>query len=105
MDAALEALKSLKPGEKPNYSQTVKKYGVDRSTLSRHHRGVHGTLNEKIENSRFLTTIQETELLRYIDTLCQRGLPPLREMVRNFTAEIAKKEPGKKLDGSFHHTT
>ena len=91
MDAALESLQSLKPGEKANYSQTAKKYGVDRSTLSRRHRGVQGTLNERTDNNRFLSIIQETELVRYIKTFCGRALPFSREMVRNFAVEITKK--------------
>src|SRR5271170_3404856 len=37
IEAALEDLRSQKV---PNYTQTAKKYGCDRSTLSRCHRGV-----------------------------------------------------------------
>ena len=40
LEAALESLKSLKLGESPNYTQVAKKYGCERSTLSRRHRGV-----------------------------------------------------------------
>ncbi|KAF1948507.1 hypothetical protein CC80DRAFT_365179, partial [Byssothecium circinans] len=78
MEAALESLKTLKPGEKPNYAQVAKKYGVNQNTLSRHHRGVQGTRTEKIENSRLLSPIQESTLVGYIDGLCAKGLPPTR---------------------------
>ena len=42
-----------------------------------------------------LTTTQEKELVKYIDSLYKRGLPPTREMIRNFVSEIAKKLVGK----------
>ena len=54
MEAALESLKSLKPGEKPNYMQVAKKYSVERLTLSRHHYGVQGSYTEKVDISRLL---------------------------------------------------
>ena len=40
IEAALDLLKSLKLGETPNYAKISKKYGRDRNTLSRRHRGV-----------------------------------------------------------------
>jgi hypothetical protein len=39
IDDALASLESLKPGESINYTQVANKYGCDRSTLSRRHRG------------------------------------------------------------------
>ena len=39
--AALAALESLEPGEKPNYAAVAREFDVDRNTLSRRHRGVH----------------------------------------------------------------
>ena len=50
LEAALESLKLLKLGESPNYTQVAKKYGCERSTLSRRHRGVQGTYAVKTEN-------------------------------------------------------
>ncbi len=40
MEAALADLESQ---ESPNYTATVKKHSVDRSTLSRRYRGIRGT--------------------------------------------------------------
>ncbi|KAF1992797.1 hypothetical protein P154DRAFT_595223 [Amniculicola lignicola CBS 123094] len=37
----------------------------------------------------------ERELLSYIDVLTCRGLPPTRQMIRNFASEIAGKQAGK----------
>jgi len=47
IDAALAAL-SLQ--SKPNYTQTAKEYGVDRSTLSRRHRNITGSKADSYEN-------------------------------------------------------
>ncbi|KAF1995932.1 hypothetical protein P154DRAFT_556584 [Amniculicola lignicola CBS 123094] len=68
--AALESLKSLKPGESLNYTKTAKEYGVDRSLLSKRHRGKIGTHAEGVDKSRLLNTTQEIELVQYIDKLC-----------------------------------
>jgi hypothetical protein len=95
MEAALESLKSLKLGEKPNYTQVAKNFGVECSTLSRCHRGVQGSYAEKVDNSRLLNATQESELIKYLDNLCAKGLPSSRQMVWNFAAELAGKEPGK----------
>jgi len=88
-------LKSLKLGESPNYTQVAQKYGCERSTLSRRHRGVQGTHATKTENERLLTSIQEKELIIYINGLTTKGLPLTKQIVRNFASEIAGKEAGK----------
>ena len=38
---------------------------------------------------------QEKELIKYINNLCTRGLPPTRALLRNFASEISGKEAGK----------
>ena len=95
IEAALESLESLKPGESPNYTAVAKKYGVQRSTLSRRHRRVTRSHTDKIENQQLLSPAQEKELVDYIDKLCARGLPPSKQMIRNFATEIAGREAGK----------
>jgi hypothetical protein len=39
VEAVLTAIEFLEPGEKISYTQTAKIYAVERSTLSRRHRG------------------------------------------------------------------
>ena len=85
----------MKPGERPNYTKIAKQYGCDRSTLSRQHRGVCASRAQGYEEQRHLNATQERQLLKYIDGLTKRGLPPTREMIRNFAAEISKKYVGK----------
>ena len=98
IEAALESLKSLKSGESPNYTATAKKFGCNRSTLSRRHRSVQGTKAEQYENQRNLTEEQSRVLIDYINKLAARGLPPSNEMLRNFAKEIRRSEdkPGRK---------
>lgn len=95
MEEALKYLDSLKPGEKIVYAQVAKLYGVDRSVLSRRHRGVCTSRDQQYENQRHLNNVQERELVQYIEALCKRGLPPTASMIRNFAAEISKKPVGK----------
>ncbi len=101
IEAALDSLKSLKPRETPNYAEILKKYGCDRNTLSRRHRGVQAPIAQKLENQRLLNDTQEKELIRYIDSLCERGLPPSRQMIRNFASEISGREAGKSWADRF----
>ncbi|KAF7572881.1 hypothetical protein PtrM4_077860 [Pyrenophora tritici-repentis] len=70
IDAALAALESLKLRESPNYTQ--------------------GYVEQ-----RHLNAAQELQLIQYIDGLSKRGLPPTREMIRNFASNIARKYVGK----------
>ena len=92
IEAALVALESQEP---PNYTATAKLFQVDRSTLSRRHRGVMGTKEEKVNKARLLTTQQEKTLTEYINKPTDRGLPPTPAMVRNFARDIGKVEPAK----------
>jgi transposase-like protein len=94
IEAALAALDSLEPGEKICYADIAREYGCDRNTLSRRHRRVQSSREQKVEKERLLTVIQEKELIEYIDRLTVRGIPPTNAMVWNFAAEIAGKEPG-----------
>jgi hypothetical protein len=51
--------------------------------------------HKKLENQRLLNDTQEKELVRYINSLYKRGLPPLRQMIRNFISKIGGREAGK----------
>ena len=51
-----KALADLESQKCPNYSKTALLFGVDRSTLSRRHRGVTGSRAEKISNGKLLSS-------------------------------------------------
>jgi hypothetical protein len=95
IEAALAAVESLEPGEKPNYTQIAQAYGVVRSTLTRRHQRISASQDIKAQNQQALHPQQELELLSYIERLTRQGLPPTRPMIRRFASDIAKKELGK----------
>jgi len=92
IDAAITAINSLQPGEHFTYTEIAEKFGVLRSTLSRRHRRVSHRREVTDQNRRNLHKHQEGELLQYIQRLTERGLPPTRQMMRNFASNIAKKD-------------
>ncbi|KAF2790894.1 hypothetical protein K505DRAFT_250189, partial [Melanomma pulvis-pyrius CBS 109.77] len=91
IDDALAALNSLEPGEEINITHVATKYGCCRSSLSRRWRGVQGSLAQKYEKQQLLSVTQETEIVKYIDELRGRGLPPTRQMIRSFASTIAER--------------
>ena len=94
IEAALAAIKSQEPGENICYTKIAQEYGVNRSTLSRRHRGQTASRTASAEERRNLHPQQEQQLLRYIEQLTERGLPPTRAMIQRFGSEIAKRELG-----------
>jgi predicted ABC-class ATPase len=89
MDDALAAIKALKPGEKLVYQKIADQYGVDRLTLSRQHKRVQAPQTVKDSSQQKLTPQQEAELIKYIEELTARRIPPTREIIRNFASAVA----------------
>jgi hypothetical protein len=77
------------------------KHGVDRSLLGRRWRGVTRSKEEGYAGQQFLSLQQEIELVRYIEKVTKRGLPPTREMIRNFSSEVAKRQLGERWCDRF----
>jgi hypothetical protein len=78
IDKAIAAIDALDLGEKIPWSKISKEYGVVRSTLTRRYKGISTTRERKAVNQQALYPQQATELLRYIEALIRRGLPPTR---------------------------
>ncbi|KAI9046208.1 transposase [Aspergillus affinis] len=95
IEAALTEIQSLKPGERLNYNKIAKKHGVHRSTLSRRHHGLQGSRQDQYENQQILNSQQYKELIKWINNLTERGLPPSQSMLRNFAKEITGNKPRK----------
>jgi hypothetical protein len=94
IEAALAAIESLNPGEKLVYAQIAREYDVEPTTLARRHKGASISSSLDAQNRQALHPQQEQELLRYIERLTKRGLPPTRAMIRNFASQIAQRELG-----------
>jgi hypothetical protein len=69
---------------------------VDRSRLGRRWRGVTRSKEEGYAGQQILSLEQEMELVRYSEKLTKRGLPPTRNMVKNFSSEVAKRQLGER---------
>ena len=88
MDSIQEALADLWLQDKPNISKAARKYKIEWSKLSRYWNGISHTKDLAYENHRLLSNVQSTALIKYINNLTERGLPPTHAMVRNFAATI-----------------
>lgn len=69
------ALADLASQDLPNYTQTAKKFNVDRFALSRRYRGKTASVKEEKQVTSFLTNQQEKTLINYISKLAERGIP------------------------------
>jgi DNA-binding transcriptional regulator YhcF (GntR family) len=90
--AAIAAIESLEPGEQFSYRKIAAEYYCNRTTLARRHQGLASLRSTMAENQQALHLYQEQELLRYIQRLTERGLPPTRALIRRFALDIAKRE-------------
>ena len=95
MDSIDAALADLKLQDTPNYTATAKKFNIDRTTLSRRHRGVTAPKGSSAGPTLLLSIEQRKGLVDYINELTNRGLPPTAAMVRQFAHDIGGKWPEK----------
>ena len=89
-EACLQAaLAELKLQDTPNYLATARKHSVKRTTLRARFLEIHTSRSVAYsEYHQRLTTTQEEVLIRHINRLTYRGIPPTSQMVRNFAEEM-----------------
>ncbi|KAF2622326.1 hypothetical protein BU25DRAFT_311006, partial [Macroventuria anomochaeta] len=87
---AIRQINNLNLGNKLCYQKIATNHGVDRTTLSQHHRGVQMDQKTKNLNQLKVNPQQEEELVQYVISLTERHFPPTREMIKNFVRGIAK---------------
>jgi transposase-like protein len=93
MDAALAEINS---SLSINYTAVAKKHNVHPETLRRHHQGKQQSRRAAhFQSHHLLSEEQEQQLLRYIEKLTGRGLPPTYQLLWNIAQEISGKVPGK----------
>ncbi|KAF7571262.1 TolA, Membrane protein involved in colicin uptake [Pyrenophora tritici-repentis] len=78
-------------------------FKVDRTTLSRRHRGVQRSNAAYNEQKLLLSPQQEDELVKYTERCTRRGLPPTREMIQNFAGTVVKWEVSESWVTRFLH--
>lgn len=92
IEAAIAAIDSQDPKEQLSYRAAAKKFGVNRITLARRHQGKTRSNAEEAQHRMHLSPQQELELMRYIQGLSKRGLPPTRAMIKKFASTLSKWE-------------
>ncbi|EED16273.1 eukaryotic translation initiation factor 2C, putative [Talaromyces stipitatus ATCC 10500] len=81
--------------EKVNVALVARTYGVDPSNLRKRLRKVTGPKEAQYDNQRLLSGGQSQALIRWINHLTEKGLPPTNSMLANFAKDICGKKPGK----------
>lgn len=94
MGAIEDAIDDLNSQAKPNITATAKKYGCNRSTLSKRYRGVTGSKETADDQQRLLNQHQLKVLIKYIKKLTEYGSPPTTAIVKRFAQEINRFKPG-----------
>ena len=103
-DRICEALAELELQEVPNYKRTAEGYDFHRTTLSRRHRGICGSIKEARESQCLLSSQQQIVLVNHINKLSEAKIPPTPAMVRVFAFEICRKWPGEQWVSRFVNT-
>jgi hypothetical protein len=88
IDNVIAAIKLLEPGEHYSYRTVARRFNVSHATLTQRHKVSQSSQATKNFNQLALNSQQEAELVRYIQDLTKRALPPTREMKQNLAAHF-----------------
>jgi hypothetical protein len=103
IDNAIADLELPKEGADFRVTQIADRHGVNCSTLSQRWRGLTGSQSDGYAQHQLLKPQQEDELVRYIEDLTAKSLPPTRQMICNFASEISGIYVGKAWVSHFLH--
>jgi hypothetical protein len=99
IDAAVAAIQR---GDFVDFSAAAKHHGCDRTSVSKRIRGLTKTRKEADSFYRqCLTNTQEEVLIRLINRLTDRGMPPTSAIVKNLAEEIRGCAVGKNWVSQF----
>ena len=93
IEKAIAAIDSQDTEGQLSYRAAAKRFGVEVTTLTRRHQNKTQSRTAAAKKRQLLTPPQESELVKYIENLSERGLPPSRSIVKNYVAVIAEWEP------------
>lgn len=97
-----DAIAYFEAEKEVSYNKAAKLYGVSASTLARRHQGKQGSRAAATStHHQSLNDVQEDTLLRYIDRLTDRHMPPTTQVVKNLAEEIAGQPIGKNWTARF----
>jgi hypothetical protein len=99
MKAALAEIELLKD---PNYCEIARRFNLTHTTLLRRAKGMTRSRAEfQSEINQNLNDAQERILIKQINRLTDRGIPPTSRMVKNFAEEMIGREVGKNWVSDF----
>jgi hypothetical protein len=98
---AIAEIERMGKGVSFSYTKVAKDFKVDRSTLARRHKGKQAPRAVKAAQQQKLNPQQEEELIIYIGEITERGLPPTREMIKNFASAVAESDVGESWVSCF----
>jgi hypothetical protein len=102
MQLALDACNAV---ENPNFSAIARQFPpVNRQTLQRRfNKAQNSRAQSNSVHRQNLTIEQEDQLIRHINMLTARGLPPTSSIVRNLAEEMIERQVGKNWTSQFVH--
>lgn len=105
IDSAIaEIERQMANGEPINLSKTAGKFSVERSTLSRRIAGVSRSWEEYLSQQvQHLTNAQEKALIKRINYLSDKRMPPTCQIVKNLAEEICRHPVDKNYVNRFVH--
>ncbi|CAE7003005.1 HTH Tnp Tc5 domain containing protein [Pyrenophora teres f. teres] len=103
IETAIDTMELCEPGALFSYRAVAKRFGVDRTTLSRRHKGLTQSNEAAHEQQQLLNPQQEHELVLHIERRTRRGLPPTREIVQHFAEAIVKCSVSERWVSRFLH--
>lgn len=102
MDRFEAAFDYLDRQEQLNYAEAARIFEIPRLTLMRRYTGRCGSREEaNSEYRQLLNDAQEETLLRYIDELTNRFMPPTTQIIKNLAEELIKRPVGKNWPAQF----
>ena len=84
MDQIEAALADLRLNPSQTYQDVATRYKVNRTRLSKRHRGITKSQEEGYDSQCLLSDGQSAALLNQIRNLTAKGLPPTHDILRNF---------------------
>jgi hypothetical protein len=101
-DRIKAAMDQLDSQSARNYAATARTHNIDHTTLARRYNGKTVSRAEATSTYRqCLNDVQEDTLLRHIDSLTDRHIPPTSQIVRNLAEEILRGRVGKNWTSRF----
>ena len=86
MELALAHCRSL---SNPAYKTIARDFNVNRTTLSRRHKGLQQSYFEsRSESIQNLNKAQESILIKFINRLSDKAMPPTSQIVKNCAKEL-----------------